>query len=328
MNEKKAECISLVTDIIDDFELSRLPIGKILLKCQRLCRLLNDDFGRKLFFYEITGYEHKGGLPQEMTEIARFAGRATTNEKGEESFWINTIPTLESEIESNKIRLSAASDPNISISSANPNQMITAPMGNMFERRDITKRITQDESLIQRILGNLYQYIINIYYKLKYEGMIDDIFSQSIEEMTHKIGSICPELLKKVDSISSNLTSENPEDWANAVHSCRRMLKDLADVLYPPQESIKKEGKTIKLGEENYINRLVQYIDGCLTVGKTFKDVIITDLESIGKRLDAIYEATNKGTHADVSNDESKRYVMHTYFLISDILSLKPAKED
>ena len=93
------------------------------------------------------------------------------------------------------------------------------------------------------------------------------------------------------------------------------------------QEPIKKDGKNIKLGEENYINRLVQYIDGCLTVGKTFKDVIITDLESIGKRLDAIYEATNKGTHADVSNDESKRYVMHTYFLISDILSLKQSKK-
>lgn len=328
MNEKKAECISLVTDIIDDFELSRLPIGKILLKCQRLCRLLNDDFGRKLFFYETTGYEHEGGLPQEMAEIARFAGRATTNEKGEETFWIASIPTLESAIESNKIRLSTASDPDISISSANPNQILIPPIGNTLERRDVTNQITQNEALVQKILGNLYQYIISIYYKLKYEGLIDDIFSQNIEEMTHKIGSTCPELLKKVDSISSNLTSENPEDWANAVHSCRRMLKDLANVLYPPQESIKKEGKTIKLGEENYINRLVQYIDGCLTEGKTFRDVIITDLESIGKRLDAIYEATNKGTHADVSNDESKRYVMHTYFLISDILSLKPAKED
>ena len=323
MNEKKAECISLATDIIDDFELSRLPVGKILLKCQRLCRLLDDDFGRKLFFHETTGYSYKNGLPQDIADIARFAGRATINNEGGESFWIQSIQTLESKIESNKIRLSVASDPDISISSVNPNQTVIPPIGNKLERSDIINGIIQDETIAQKVLGNLYQYIINIYYKLKYEGMIDDIFSQNVEDMTYKIGNICPTILKKVDSISSNITSENPEDWANAVHSCRRMLKDLADVLYPPHEAIQKDGKTIKLGEENYINRLIQYIDACLNKGKTFKDVIITDLESIGKRLDAIYDATNKGTHAEVSRDESKRYIMHTYFLISDILSLK-----
>ena len=46
------------------------------------------------------------------------------------------------------------------------------------------------------------------------------------------------------------------------------------------------------------------------------------DLASIGERLDAIYNATNKGTHSDVSKEEAARYIVHTYLLISDIIAL------
>ena len=34
--------------------------------------------------------------------------------------------------------------------------------------------------------------------------------------------------IKKFTSVYSNLLSENDEDWSNAVHSCRRILQDLA----------------------------------------------------------------------------------------------------
>ena len=46
------------------------------------------------------------------------------------------------------------------------------------------------------------------------------------------------------------------------------------------------------------------------------------DLSSIGMRLDAINDAVCKGTHVDVSKDEASRYIIHTYLLISDIVSL------
>ena len=118
------------------------------------------------------------------------------------------------------------------------------------------------------------------------------------------------------------MDSENPEDWANAVHSCRRILVDLADALYPPrQEPVVVGGKEIKVGEEQYINRLVQFIAG-RAESKTYRDVVGTDLSSIGKRLDAINDAVCKGTHTEISQDEASRYIIHTYLLISDIVTL------
>jgi len=45
-------------------------------------------------------------------------------------------------------------------------------------------------------------------------------------------------------------------------------------------------------------------------------------LDYIGDRIDSIYNASTKGTHAKVSKEEAERYVIYTYLLLSDLLSL------
>ena len=150
----------------------------------------------------------------------------------------------------------------------------------------------------------------------------DSIFSQFRKEADEKLETLAPSILGKLTSVYDNLGSENPEDWANAVHSCRRILVDLADALYPPrQKPVVAGGKEIKVGEEQYINRLVQFIAG-KAGSKTYRDVVGADLSSIGKRLDAINDAVCKGTHTEISKDEASRYIIHTYLLISDIVAL------
>ena len=130
------------------------------------------------------------------------------------------------------------------------------------------------------------------------------------------------DLKEKLSSVYGNLDSDNPEDWANAVHSCRRILVDLADALFPPQdETVDVGGKTIKVGQEQYINRLIQFI-ASKAESKTYQNVVGADLSSIGKRLDAINDAVCKGTHTAITKDEASRYIIHTYLLISDIVSL------
>ena len=45
-------------------------------------------------------------------------------------------------------------------------------------------------------------------------------------------------------------------------------------------------------------------------------------IDYLGNRLGAIYEATNKGSHADVERDEADRYVLYTYLFIGDVLAI------
>ena len=151
---------------------------------------------------------------------------------------------------------------------------------------------------------------------------VDSIFTR-FRMAADKMLAICaPSVAQKLASVYSNMDSNNPEDWANAVHSCRRILVDLADALFPPQdEPISVDGRKIKVGPDQYINRLIQFIVS-KAGSKTYSDVVGADLSNIGNRLDAINDAVCKGTHTEISKEEASRYIIHTYLLISDIVSL------
>lgn len=146
--------------------------------------------------------------------------------------------------------------------------------------------------------------------------------------MDDAIGSTVPNAVQKFSAVYENLISENPENWANAVHSCRRILQDLADAIYPPSEHDKIIGegetsKTIKLGKENYVNRLMCYIEDSSSSIR-FVDIVGSHLSFIGERLDSVFKAAQKGSHDRiVTREEADRYVVYTYLIVGDILSLK-----
>ena len=332
MNSNKIkECTELASEILRNFELSEIPVSNIVLKCLRLCRLLGDEDGVLLFSYEASGYPKVDNkLTEDAKRIAIMAGRRYTEEKiidgkSVPQNYINTelIGTIETTISSLKLRLSAAKDPNISISSANPYQHVQAPSGNVQERNIVLKDIRAFQTLLLKIQGSMYNYILQIYNKLSYGNIVEDTFTSNRLQVNEVLSKLCPQSLGKFVAVYDNMDSNNPEDWANAVHSCRRILLDLADSLYPPKETpICINGKTIKLDKDHYINRLLQFVSE-KQESKAYIKIVGSDLEYIGKRVDAVYNATNKGTHSEISKDEASRYIIHTYLLISDIIALQ-----
>ncbi len=325
------ECTELSSEILKNFELSEVPVSNIILKSLRLCRLLGDEDGILLFTYESSGYPSgANGMSADSWRIAKMAGRRyfskekdkNGKEKNVEYAKTQLIAELEEFIESQKISLSSSNDPNVSISSANPSQFVHTPQGNASVRRSIVLSITESQKWLQKIKGCLYNYILQIYNKLSYGNIIEDTFTKSRLMTNDKLATMCPQAINKFVSVYENMDSDNSEDWANAVHSCRRILVDLADSLYPPQdEPIVVEGKKIKIGKDQYINRLMQFISE-KSSSKTYKDIVGSDLSFIGNRLDAINDAVCKGTHSNLTKDEASRYILHTYLLISDIIAL------
>ena len=131
---------------------------------------------------------------------------------------------------------------------------------------------------------------------------------------------------RKANPQIDNLNSENPEDWSNAVHSCRRLLQSLADKFFPPnpdgKSEIEKGSKKIKVGAENYINRLILFIES-KSESERYLDIVGSHLDYIGNRIDSIYEASSKGTHTIIqSKEEAERYIIYTYLLIGDLVIL------
>jgi hypothetical protein len=281
--------------------------------------------------YEASGYPSTpDGVHPEVYKLAVLAGREyrvknSKSGKVENFIYTTSLEELEQEVKSFSAALAAARDPDVSVSSANPYQQVWNPVGNNYERQTIRTSAAQAQRRLSAQRAFIYSYVLRRHYELKFSGIADDIFTRIREKVDSAIGERVPDAIKKLTAVYGNLQSENPEDWSNAVHSCRRILQDLADSTYPARadtvSEIDGKKKTIKLGPDQYINRLIAFIAE-RTKSKRFSAVVGSQLQFIGDRLDAVFAAAQKGSHATVTREEADRYVVYTYLITGDILSL------
>jgi hypothetical protein len=324
------EALALSEDALADIELSRIPLASVALKASRLARLLNDFEAQQMFRAEAGGYPSgPAGVDPQTWHLAELAGRTyeAIDDKTKQAktvAFVESIGQLESDVEGAKIGLEAAKDPNVSLASANPHQVLSAPRGNMYERAALHRNHTTASQRLASRRALIHEYVSRRYYELKFSGAAQNVFSAVREAVDGSIGETVPGAVQQLASVLDNLRSQNPEDWSNAVHSCRRILQNLADAVFPAQDEKRTlgDGHSVNLGPDNYINRLVCYAEDNSDSAR-FHDLVGSHLKFLGDRLDAVFHAAQKGSHAAVSHDEANRYVIYTYMLVGDILALR-----
>lgn len=324
------EAFQLAEELIRNIELSELPLANVALKASRLARLLNDFDHQKIFECEASGYPSTPkGVSPDVWKLAVAAGRSYEQEDKKEGtklyVYTTSIEELEHQTTLLETSLAAARDPDVSVSSANPSQWVSGPIGNVLERNQIRANATQAQRRLSSRRSFLYSYALRRHHELKFSGIADDIFSRVRERVDSHIGERVPGAVQKLSAVYENLQSDNPEDWSNAVHSCRRILQELADALYPAGEDrvvdVNGKKRTIKMGTDNYVNRLVAYVEERSSSSR-FCEIVGSHLGFIGDRLDSVFAAAQKGSHANVSKEEADRYVVYTYLVVGDILTL------
>ena len=330
---KEAE--TLAEDILRDIELSQATLSIVVLKALRLARILNDFETQRIFEWESSGYPRElSGVAPHVWEAAVTAGRRFSQKDKETEdlrhyIYMESIEQLELTLEIGETSLQAATDPDISISSSNQHQMVFPPPGNTRERQNIRSQMHTASARLASRRTFIYEYTARRYYELKFAGVVDDVFGRVRSTVDNSIGRIVPDAVKKFAAVYENLRSDNAEDWANAAHSCRRVLQDLADAIFPAQTEPRmrqSDGKDkdveIKLGTEQYVNRLIAYIEDSSTSGR-FNEIVGSHLRYMGERLDALFGAAQKGSHSTVTREEAERCAVYTYLLVGDILSLR-----
>ena len=90
----------------------------------------------------------------------------------------------------------------------------------------------------------------------------------------------------------------------------------------PTTRMVDGKPKEISLGADQYINRLIAYIEDS-SESSRFREIVGSHLRYIGDRLDALFKAAQKGSHSTVTQEEADRCVVYTYLIVEDILSLR-----
>ena len=149
------------------------------------------------------------------------------------------------------------------------------------------------------------------------------IFERGREYIERSLQQRAPEALAKFQSAEDALARGTDEDLAHALTSCRRMIKALADVLYPATNEaiVSLDGQERTMSDDAYRNRLLQFATEEL--GKsTHQSVLKETLRSLGSRLQRLNELSSKGVHDDVSRAEAETCIMWTYLTAADFLRL------
>ena len=329
------EALNLSSEILRNLELSELPLTNIALKASRLARLLNEFDVQEMIEYEVSGYPTTpGGVSPDVFRLAVAAGRdfqRSEPKTGEvhQYVYLESISQLEEDLRLAEASLSAARDPDVAISSANPYQRVGSPMGNVLEHNTIRQQITSASGRLASRRTAIYQYVVRKHYELKFSNIADEVFGRIRQRVDSSIGRVIPDAIKRMTAVDENLRSENPEDWSNAVHSCRRILQDLADKVFPATDEARHvQGEagmqTIKLGRDQYINRIVTFVKDA-SGSERFEHIVGSHLRFLGDRLNSVFRAAQKGSHSTiVSREEADRYVVYTYLLVGDVLTLLP----
>ncbi|MBW7955449.1 hypothetical protein H3C66_01840 [Patescibacteria group bacterium] len=323
-NEKNNEVLELTAQILSDFEYGELPLANIFSKALRLARITNNTKAIQWLRSELSGYGLSGqGVPPEEWKLGaisfrHYSVKEQKSEKLKTFMYTQSIGQIEAEIDSAKAQLAVSTDPNVSISSSNPNQYVN-PSSNSFQRSQLKTDIVKWTGVKDRVKSAVYTYVLNVHYEYKFGNISESIFEERRRFVDIKLRELSPDALQEVVSAYDNLRSSNEKDWANVGTSIRRMLKAVADTLSPAQKP-KKSDKAV-LTEDAYINRLINYIEG-KSQSESFQSIVGSHLKYIGERLDALNGSGSKGTHHKLTKDEAKRLLIYTYLTIGDILQL------
>lgn len=326
------EALELSEAILKDIEMGEIPLLGIALRTRRLAYILNDSVFQKILDYEVNGYPATSdGIPLDAWECAVIAKR-TYQKKDDETSEVKTyayrssIDTLERDLQNNCSKLEKIPEPH-------PYESIGMSIYSRYgERLVLESEISKLQLRLSSRKTFIYDYASQKYYELKFSSLAEDAFSRIRGSVDNSIGSLVQYGDQKVTSIYKNLESDNPEDWSNAVHGCRRVLTALADAVFPPQteprhKNVNGKEIIIKLGPDEYKNRLICFVEDH-SDSERFKELVGSHLEFLENRLESVIEAANKGTHSIIiSREEADRYVVYTYMIVGDILTLWNEKQ-
>lgn len=281
--ERNKEIVQLSNEIMLDITNGRLPLYVILLKAARLSSLLD--------------------MPKNVDLFKQWAKFAESNQF--------VIDTFRSSIES-------AHDPDISITSANPNEYVNGVYGgkhngNVIERGGLRQEAKKVVGYLANYRTEAYTFASGINQNWQFGNIAETIFEKKRKRAEPVLERIFPDTSQRLNSIEQNLRSTNPEDWKNAVASCRALLMDIADLLNPPKDTADK-GK--------YINRLKDYISPKIQ-SNTKKKLVKTYLDEVKARVEYTMDLTQGGAHQSrPAVQEAEDVVLNTYLIIAELMQV------
>ncbi|MFC9473082.1 hypothetical protein ACFTS5_12950 [Nocardia sp. NPDC056952] len=183
--------------------------------------------------------------------------------------------------------------------------------------------IGQQRAILSRVRQGVHTYLTTTEAELEAGRTQSGFFDHVQSHINALLAKYAPDAAQNFVGAQERIVGGGPEDVSHALTSCRRMIKSLADSLYPATDEsvVGLDGVERKMSDDAYKNRLSQYVRE--QVGKRKNGPALQAVISqLGSRLNSLDGLASKGVHAEPSIDEARTCVAQTYFLAGDLLSI------
>jgi len=179
------------------------------------------------------------------------------------------------------------------------------------------------EQMLAATRSALWEFLIETEYQLTFGEASAETFERLRRYVDQQLTFISPSALGQFQSAYRRLKEGDAEARAQALTTCRRVLKTLADDLYPPSDAIQlPNGKTVELTDSHFMNRLLQFVS--VSVGKHGNGAAVqAAIEDVDRRLKPLNNLASKGVHDDVEAYEVDTCVVQTYLVVADVLRIR-----
>lgn len=327
-NERKSrlnEARILVAQLLNELEGSSATIEHILMKGLRLARLTKDGNAQAWLGFEMRGYQDGFKLSDigYCKKYAFISGRLKKQENGNISYTFASLPEVEAQATSLQLRFDQTQFVQPALNARNYTEksateaLINSQSQKLYE---LQKSLVATKSRLASLKSAIHSFATDVQIAVELGDAAQDIFESARIDVDKFIRSFCPSAAEKLVAVNDRMIEGTKESFSAALTSCRRLLMDIADALYPASNEawLDRSGKPRKVGIDQYKNRILAYLSDRVTGEGSFA-IINAELELVASKLDAVYEKTCKGVHTDVSEQEARLAVIHTYLLIAEV---------
>ena len=187
----------------------------------------------------------------------------------------------------------------------------------------IKGRLDLEREVLNRLRHRVFYYLCRCEMRVTYGAASAYIFEAHRTKVDRHLAMLAPDILSEFNAAYRRAREGDEPSRSHALTSCRRILKAVADLVYPPSSDpvVGKDGKKRILTDDLYIARLWQFLGQEAERG-TAAEVVLAAAEDLGKRLDRLYDLINKGVHAEVAEEEMDLCVIQTYLFVGEVLRL------
>jgi hypothetical protein len=183
------------------------------------------------------------------------------------------------------------------------------------------------ESTLAAIVDRCFQFLNETITELQYGGVVEFLMEEMRRKTDERLTTLDPKITEETQSLYLNLTSTNPADWSKVGHSCRKILKLLADTVFPPRDEKynAKDGRTLEVTEPCFINRLYAVLDENSSADE--KKFLGAQMEYLESYIRQVVNYAQMAEHSpSVEKFHANMLAIHTYLVISSVLRHVPDK--